>query len=99
MRGVVARARLVELQLGDAIEVADVAGQQAQLMVQRSRRDQQIEIRNELASAAQLGADPGKAFHNGVVEREHSESSEETAKARELSRGVGAPIAPSKSSP
>jgi len=64
------------------MKVADVAGQQGQLMLHRSRRDQQIKIGNELASAAQLAADPGKAFHNGVVEREHGESSADQTSVR-----------------
>src|SRR5829696_3772904 len=87
--GVVASARLVERQLWDATKVADIAGQQRQVMMHRGRRDQQIEIGNELASAPQLSAKAGKAFHDRVVERQEREASEKPAKARKLRRGVG----------
>ena len=57
-------------------------------MVDRSGRDQQIKIRDELALVAKIGADASKALHDGIVEWQQDEAGEETAKARELHRGV-----------
>lgn len=81
--------RLEQPQLGDAGEVADVAGKQRQVVLYCGRRNQQIEVGDELAAATEVRADKGEAFHDGVVEWQEGEPGEEAAKTRQLSGGVG----------
>ena len=80
----------MELQCRDAREVAHIARQLDELVVNRSCRDQQVKIGYgyELALATKAGADASKALHDGIIECRQREAGEEPAKTSELGRGT-----------
>lgn len=59
---------LIEPQLRNAVEVADVAGEEGQIVMQRGGGNQQIEIGDQLTAATEVTTDACEALHDRIVE-------------------------------
>lgn len=70
----------IELEVGDAVEMARVVGHQNQVVVQGRRRNEQIQVADELPLGAQRRPQVGKTAQDGAVQRQHLGTPQETQK-------------------
>lgn len=81
-------ARLVELQVREAREVAHVAGNQGEILRNGRRRDQEIHVGNELTLPAERGAQARKLFDDGISHGQDGEVAQERTQASEGGLGI-----------
>ena len=81
-------ARLVELQVREAREVAHVAGNQGEILRHGRSRDQQIHVGNELTVPAERGPQACKVLDDGISHWQDGEVTQERTQASEGGLGI-----------
>ena len=81
-------ARLVELQVREAREVAHVAGNQGEILRHGRSRDQQIHVGNELTALAEQGPQACKVLDDGISHWQDGEVTQERTQASEGGLGI-----------
>lgn len=84
-------ARLVELQIREAHEVAHIAGNQSEIFRDGRRRNQQIHVGNELTLLAERGAQTRKLFDDGIGHGQDGEVTQERPEPIERGLGIRGP--------
>ena len=82
-------ARLVELEIGDALEVTEVEGQEGEVVAEGGGGNQESEVGDPLATLPEQRPDLGEALHDRIVEAEQTVRAQEMAEAENVGRRVG----------
>lgn len=69
---------MIQLEVGDVAEVAEIVGNQGEIVMKGCGRNEKIKISDELASKSQLPADEGKVSENCPVQGQHLSATQET---------------------